>query len=178
MMRRIDLIGALRYLFRVLLVGDMEVNLYSTKGSIDGDQLKGLKDVVLGRYTSMTELEKMSAGVVDVEEPCGLFLGEDGESRYLYEEARDIDYTFPNGVSIKTVMRAADVRGKWLREVLGFVRDLIARKGTVAPTPKHENRHHIGDASMSDYTVAELAIWNSPNEKTLLRDLEISWSVL
>ncbi len=98
-------------------------------------------------------------------QPCDLFLGDDGESRYLYEEARDLDYTFPNGVSIKTVMRAADVRGKLLREVLGFARDLIARKGTVAPTPKHQNRHHIGGASMSDYTVAELAIWNSPDNE-------------
>lgn len=98
-------------------------------------------------------------------QPCDLFLGEDGESRYLNEDARDINHTFPNSVSIKTVMKAADVRGKWLREVLAFVGDLIAREGTVAPMPRRQSHHHIGGASLSDCTAAELAIWNcSDNE--------------
>jgi len=98
-------------------------------------------------------------------QPCDLLVGADGESWYLNEEARSISYTFPNGVSIETVMKAADVRGKWLREVLGFVSNLIAHNGTVAPTLVYQNQYHIGGASMSDYTVAELAIWNSPDNE-------------
>lgn len=98
-------------------------------------------------------------------QPCDLPVGRHGESWYLDEEARSINYTFPNGVSIKTVMKAADVRGKWLREVLGFGSNLIAHNGTVAPTLVNQNQYHIGGASMSDYTVAELAIWNSSDNE-------------
>lgn len=100
-------------------------------------------------------------------EPHALYLGDDGECNtwFLNDEAKDIDYHFPSGVSVKTALREADVRGKRLSEVLSYCRELLAGNGTVAPEPEWQRAYSNGFTGTA-------SCWRTNHENAIMAEAD------
>ena len=73
-LRQNNVLGAVRYLFRILLIGDIVVTIYGRKGNIKDEQLNELRDFVSEKYEKMNDKEKRSVGLVGIEEPTETLL--------------------------------------------------------------------------------------------------------
>lgn len=62
--RQNNVLGQTRYLFRILLIGDMGLNIFGKqKRLLNNEQLADFEDVMSKRYERMTDQEKDSIGL-------------------------------------------------------------------------------------------------------------------
>ena len=67
--RRSNVIGHVRYLFKVLLIGDIAVTMFGRKGNIKDEHISQLKDFVIEKVEQMDDIERNSVGLADNEKP-------------------------------------------------------------------------------------------------------------
>ena len=69
-----NVLGSVRYLFRILLIGDIAITIYGKRCNIRDEQLNELRDFCCGKYEKMSDKEKSCVGLVGKEEPTEVLL--------------------------------------------------------------------------------------------------------